>query len=46
MTSADRVVVLYELYTKLDELITAEEMEAYPFLEHLADLNEDLEGDA
>ena len=36
-------MVLYELYTKLDELITAEEMMDYPFLEHLADLIEDLE---
>ena len=45
MTNAERVVVLYELYTKLDELITAEEMETFPFLEHLADLIEDLEGD-
>ena len=45
MTNAERAVVLYELYTKLDELITAEEMVAYPFLEHLADLIEDLQGD-
>ena len=43
MTNAERAVVLYELYTKLDELITAQEMEDYPFLEHLADLIEDLE---
>ena len=46
MTNAERAVVLYELYTKLDELITAEEKEAYPFLDHLADLIEDLEDDA
>jgi len=34
------------LHQQLDELITAEEMEAYPFLDHLSDLIEDLEGDA
>ena len=45
MTDAQRAAALYELYTKLDELVTAEEMESYPFLEHLADLIEDLEGD-
>ena len=43
MTNAERAVVLHELYLKLDELITAEEMEAYPFLDHLSDLIEDLE---
>jgi len=44
MTTTDRVAALYQLYLQLDELTTAEEMEAYPFLEHLADLIEDLEG--
>ena len=43
MSNAQRAVALYELYLKLDELITAEELEAYPFLEHLSDLIEDLE---
>ena len=31
------------LHQQLDELTTAEEMEAYPFLDHLSDLIEDLE---
>ena len=46
MTTTERVAALYQLYLQLDELTTAEEMEAYPFLEHLAYLIEDLEGDA
>ena len=46
MTNAERAVALFELYQRLDELITAEEMDAYPFLDHLSDLIEDLEDDA
>ena len=45
MTNAERAVALYELYLKLDELTTADELETYPFLEHLGDLIEDLEED-
>ena len=43
MTNAERAVALYQLYLQLDELITAEELETYPFLEHLGDLISDLE---
>ena len=46
MTNAERAVALFELYQRLDELVTAEEMDAYPFLDHLSDLIEDLEDDA
>lgn len=42
MTDAQRAERLSELYHQLDELITAEEMELYPFLEHLGDLINDL----
>ena len=34
---------LYSLYLQLDELTTPEELDAYPFLEHLADLIHDLQ---
>lgn len=43
MTNAERAVALYQLYLQLDELITADELEAYPFMEHLGDLINDLE---
>ena len=43
MTDAQRAAALYELYLKLDALITPEEMECFPFLEHLADLIEELD---
>ena len=43
MTNAERAEALYQLYLQLDELITAEELEAYPFMEHLGDLINDLE---
>lgn len=45
MTNAERAEVLYQLYLQLDELITAEEIETYPFLQHLGDLIEDLENE-
>ncbi|QBE68380.1 hypothetical protein SynWH8101_0790 [Synechococcus sp. WH 8101] len=43
MTNADRLEVLWQLYQQLDAVITSEEMEAYPFMTHLADLISDLE---
>jgi len=46
MTNAERAVALFELYQRLDELVTAKEMELFPFLDHLADFIEDLERDA
>ena len=39
------MAALCRLYLQLYELVTVEEMEAYPFLEHLADLIKDLEVD-
>ena len=38
-----RLDQIFSLYNQLDELITAEEMETYPFLAHLEDFLEDLE---
>lgn len=46
MTTAERVAALYRLYLQLDELITPDEMELYPTLQHLEDLIHDLEIDA
>ena len=43
MATTNRVESLWRLYQQLDELVTADEIETYPFLEHLADLIEDLE---
>ena len=43
MTDAQRADRLQELYLQLDELITAEEMMTYPFLQHLEDLIADLD---
>ena len=43
MTDRQRAERLYQLYLQLDELTTAEEIEAYPFLEHLSDLIQDLD---
>jgi hypothetical protein len=43
MTDAERAAALYQLYLQLDELITADELITYPFMEHLADLIHDLE---
>jgi len=45
MTDAQRAEALYQLYLQLDELTTAEEIETYPFLEHLSDLIQDLDKD-
>ncbi len=43
MTTTERVAALWALYEQLDELITADEIETYPVLEHLGDLINDLE---
>jgi hypothetical protein len=43
MATTERVAALWALYEQLDELITANEIEAYPVLEHLGDLINDLE---
>lgn len=43
MSNADRVAELWKLYEQLDALITADEIELYPVLEHLGDLIADLE---
>ena len=45
MTDAQRAAALYELYKQLDELMTADELETYPVLDHLTDLIEDLDTD-
>ena len=42
METADRVSALWALYEQLDALTTADEIQTYPFLEHLGDLIEDL----
>jgi hypothetical protein len=46
MTTTERVEALHRLYLQLDELITADEMETYPVLQHLEDLISDLEMEA
>ena len=43
MTNQERAAKLYDLYQQLDALTTADEIETYPFLEHLGDLIEDLD---
>lgn len=43
MDTRERVAALWQLYIELDALITADEIETYPVLEHLGDLIEDLE---
>lgn len=43
MTTTERVAALCALYEQLDELITANEIEACPVLEHLGGLINDLE---
>jgi hypothetical protein len=43
MDTRDRVAALWQLYLQLDALITPEEIELYPALEHLGDLINDLE---
>jgi hypothetical protein len=44
MTDAQRAAALAELAARLAELTTADERDAYPFTDHLADLIDDLEG--
>ena len=43
MTTTERVAALWQLYEQLDALITADEIETYPVLEHLGDLIQDLQ---
>ena len=43
MTTAERAAALWQLYEQLDALTSPDEIEAYPFLEHLGDLIEDLQ---
>ena len=45
MTTTERVEALWALYLQLDALITSDEIELYPVLEHLGDLIGDLEID-
>ena len=45
MTTTERVAALWQLYEQLDALITADEIELYPALQHLGDLIEDLQID-
>ena len=43
MTNAERAAALWQLYEQLDALTSPDEIETYPFLEHLGDLIEDLQ---
>ena len=43
MTTAERAAALWQLYEQLDALTSPDEIETYPFLEHLGDLIEDLQ---
>ena len=43
MNTTDRVATLRQLYEQLDALITPEEDQLYPALQHLGDLIEDLQ---
>ena len=43
MNTTERVAALWQLYEQLDALTTPDEIETYPFLEHLGDLINDLE---
>ena len=45
MNTRDRVTALWQLYEQLDALITPDEIETYPALEHLGDLINDLQID-
>jgi hypothetical protein len=45
MDTRDRVAALWQLYEQLDALITPDEIETYPALEHLGDLINDLQID-
>jgi hypothetical protein len=42
MTPAERVQAFWQLYEQLDALTLPDEIETYPFLEHLGDLINDL----
>ena len=44
MTDTQRAEALAELATRLAELMTEDERDAYPALDHLTDLISDLEG--
>lgn len=46
MNTTERVAALWQLYEQLDALTTPDEIETYPFLEHLGDLINDLEMEA
>ena len=43
MTNAERAEALWQLYEQLDVLTSPDEIETYPFLQHLGDLIEDLQ---
>lgn len=45
MTTTERVAAFWALYEALDDLITPDEIEMYPVLEHLGDLINDLQID-
>ena len=45
MTTRERVAALWQLYEQLDAITLPEEIELYPFLEHLGDLINDLQID-
>lgn len=43
LSGPDRLAALWAIYEQLDALITPDEMETYPALQHLGDLLEDLQ---
>lgn len=43
MTTTERVAALLSVHQQLQELMTADELAAYPALDHLGDLIEDLQ---
>lgn len=43
LSAADRLAALWALYEQIDALITPDELETYPVLQHLGDLLEDLQ---
>jgi hypothetical protein len=43
MTTTERVAALWQLYEQLDAITEPDEIETYPFLQHLGDLIEDLQ---
>lgn len=46
MTTTERVEAFWAIYEALDALITPDEIETYPVLEHLGDLINDLQLEA